>query len=180
MFGIAIKESRRLETLTTDFLAYARPRNPQKSSSSLDDTLGYVADCFRARAKEGGVSIQMHSSGLTADFDATDLQRALVNLVMNAVEASLPEGIVKLRASTNGKGCVQIEVENAGPGIPPDSVARIFEPFFTTKPQGTGLGLAIARNIARAHGGDLILSMNEPGRVCFALTIPLAQVQAGH
>lgn len=180
MFGIAVKESRRLEELTTDFLAYARPRNPQKSSSSLDDTLGYVADSCRPRAKEGGVSIQMHSSGLTADFDATDLQRALVNLVMNAVEASLPEGIVRLRTSANGKGCVQIEVENAGPDIPPDSVARIFEPFFTTKPQGTGLGLAIARNIARAHGGDLILSVNEPGRVCFTLTIPLVQVQAGH
>ena len=47
MFEIAVKESRRLERLTTDFLAYARPRNPQKTSSSLDDTLGYVADSCR-------------------------------------------------------------------------------------------------------------------------------------
>jgi len=180
MFGIAVNESRRLERLTTDFLAYARPRNPRKTSGSLDDTLGYVADSCRPRAREGGVSVEMHSSGITADFDATDLQRALVNLVMNAVEASLPAGIVNIRASTNGERFVQIEVENSGPGIPPDSVARIFEPFFSTKPQGTGLGLAIARNIARAQGGDLILSVNEPGRVCFALTIPLAQVQAAH
>lgn len=177
MFGIAVKESRRLERLTTDFLAYARPRSPHKTSSSLDDTLGYVADSCRPRAGESGVSIQAHSCGLIAEFDANDIQQALVNLVMNAVEASLPAGAVDLRAAANGEGCVQIEVENAGPSIPPASVARIFEPFFTTKPQGTGLGLAIARNIARAHGGDLVLSANEPGRVCFALTIPLGQAK---
>ena len=180
MFGIAVNESRRLERLTTDFLAYARPRSPQKTSSSLDDTLGYVADSCRPRASESGVSIQAHSSGIVAEFDANDIQQALVNLVMNAVEASLPAGAVDLRAAANGEGCVRIEVENAGPGIPPASVARIFEPFFTTKPQGTGLGLAIARNIARAHGGDLILSANEPGRVCFALTITLPQAKPDH
>lgn len=180
MFGIAVKESRRLERLTTDFLAYARPRSPQKTSSPLDDTLGYVADSCRPRASECGVFIHVHSSGIVAEFDANDIQQALVNLVMNAVEASLPAGAVDLRAAANGEGCVRIEVENTGPGIPTDSVARIFEPFFTTKPQGTGLGLAIARNIARAHGGDLILSANEPGRVCFALTIPLARAESDH
>jgi signal transduction histidine kinase len=177
MLGIAVKESRRLERLTTDFLAYARPRSPQMTSSSLDATLGYVADSCGPRAREGGVSIQVRTSGVVAEFDATDIQRALVDLVMNAVEASLPAGTVNLRAATNSDGCVQIEVENAGPSIPPVSVVRIFEPFFTTKPQGTGLGLAIARNIARAHGGDLTLSVNEPGRVCFALTIPMAQAK---
>jgi two-component system sensor histidine kinase FlrB len=72
-------------------------------------------------------------------------------------------------------GSTRIEIENSGLCIPPDSVARIFEPFFTTKAQGTGLGLAIARNIARAHGGDLVLSANEAGRVCFILTFPPTQ-----
>jgi len=176
MFEIAAKESRRLERLTTDFLAYARPRNPQKAPSSLDDTLGYVADACRPRGNERGVSIHAHSSGgLVAEIDAGYLQQALVDLVMNAVEASFPEGWVDLRAGASHDGSVRIEVENAGPSIPPASVARIFEPFFTTKAQGTGLGLAIARNIARAHGGDLILSANEPGRVCFALIFPAAR-----
>ena len=56
--------------------------------------------------------------------------------------------------------------------IAPDVIAHLFEPFFTTKPGGTGLGLAIARNIARAHRGDLVLSRNEPGLVCFSIAIP--------
>lgn len=180
MFAIAVKESRRLERLTTNFLAYARPRSPHKTASSLDDTLGYVADSCRPRASECGVSIHVHSSGVIAELDANDIQQALVNLVMNAVEASSPGGAVDLRAAVNGEGPVRIEVEDAGPSILPSSVARIFEPFFTTKPQGTGLGLAIARNIALAHGGDLVLSANEPGRVCFALTIPLGQAKSDH
>ena len=173
MFEIAAKESCRLERLTTDFLAYARPRSPQKALSSLDDTLGYIADACRPRANERGVSIKAHSSGgLVAEIDASYVQQALVDLVMNAVEASSPEGRVDLRAAANGDGSVRIDVENAGPSIPPDSASRIFEPFFTTKAQGTGLGLAIAHNIARAHGGDLILSANEPDRVCFTLIFP--------
>jgi signal transduction histidine kinase len=179
MFEIAAKESRRLERLTTDFLAYARPRSPQKAPSSIDDTLGYVADACRPRGNESGVAIHAHSSGgLVAEIDAGYVQQALVDLVMNAVEASSPEGRVDLRARANSDGWVRIEVENAGPSIPPASLARIFEPFFTTKAQGTGLGLAIARNIARAHGGDLILSANEPGRVCFTLTFPAAQADS--
>ncbi len=176
MFEIAAKESRRLERLTTDFLTYARPRSPQKTLSSLDDTLGYVADVCRPRGVERGVSVDVHpSGGLVAEIDASSVQQALVDLVMNAVEASPPQSRVTLRAGANSNGSALIEVENAGPRIPPDSVARIFEPFFTTKAQGTGLGLAIARNIARAHGGDLILSANQPGRVCFTLTFPVAK-----
>ena len=173
MFEIAAKESRRLERLTTDFLAYARPRNPEKALSSLDDTLGYVADTCRPRGNERGVSINTHhSGGVVAEIDANYVQQALMNLVMNAIEAASPQGGVDLRAGANSDGSVWIEVENAGPSIPPASVARLFEPFFTTRPLGTGLGLPIARNIARAHGGDLILSGNEPGRVCFTLILP--------
>ena len=176
MFEIAAMESRRLERLTTDFLTYARPRSPQKAPSSLDDTLGYVAEACRPRANERWVSMHAHSSGgLTAEIDASYVQQALVDLVMNAVEASSPNGTVDLRAGAYMDGSTRIEIENSGPCIPPDSVARIFEPFFTTKAQGTGLGLAIARNIARAHGGDLVLSANEAGRVCFTLTFPPTQ-----
>jgi signal transduction histidine kinase len=173
MFEIAGKEGARLERLTTDFLAYARPQGPQTSPCPVDDTLGYVADVCRPRASERTVTIHSEApGGVCVEMDAGQVQQALVNLVMNAVEASSPGGSVGLRAGADGNGWIRIDVEDAADAIPPEAVARIFEPFFTTKPQGTGLGLAIARNIARAHGGDLVLSANEPGRVCFSMTFP--------
>jgi len=172
MFGIAAKEAARLERLTTDFLAYARPAGPQKVACSVDDTLGYVADVCRPRANEKNVTIHAAPTGLVAEMDASQVQRALINLVMNAVEASEPGGQVGLGAAADGQGLIRIDVEDEAEAIPPETVLWVFEPFFTTKPEGTGLGLAIARNIARAHGGDLALSANEPGRVCFSITLP--------
>ncbi len=179
MFQIAGKEAARLEKLTTDFLAYARPRGPRKVLCSVDDTLGYVADVCRPRASEKGVSIRAEAPReLAADMDAPQVQQALVNLVRNAVEAAVPGGTVRLRAAKDGDGTTRIEVEDDAGSIPPEVLARMFEPFFTTKPEGSGLGLAVARNIARAHGGDLVLSVNQPGRVCFSMTLPAAATPA--
>jgi signal transduction histidine kinase len=94
-----------------------------------------------------------------------------MNLLLNAVDASLPQGTILIRVRDEGAR-IHIDVENAGAPILEPAIRRIFEPFFTTKPRGTGLGLAIARNIARAQGGDLVLAVNELGRVCFSLTLP--------
>ena len=77
---------------------------------------------------------------------------------------------MRLRAA-HTQGEVQIEVENVGQPIREEVLANIFEPFYTTKPQGTGLGLAIARNIARAHGGDIVVASNEPTKVCFTILL---------
>jgi signal transduction histidine kinase len=176
MFDIAAMEAGRLEKLTTDFLAYARPRGLQKAPCSIEDTLGYVAEVCRPRAGEKGVKFHVEAQKMgTVEIDVGQVEQALVNLVNNAVEGSPAGGSVTLRAGADGIGKIRIEVEDAGEMIPPDIVARVFEPFFTTKPAGTGLGLAIAMNIARAHGGDLVLSRNEAGRVCFSMTLSEAK-----
>ena len=107
---------------------------------------------------------------LAATVDRGQIERALLNLLLNAVEATPAGGRIALRARANGPAGV-LEVENSGDPIPPDALSRIFEPFFTTKRHGTGLGLAIAKNVARGHGGDLRVAANEPGRVTFALTL---------
>src|SRR5215831_5376942 len=95
-----------------------------------------------------------------------------MNLLLNAVDASPADGKVMIRVRGNGDERIHIDIENAGAAITEPALGRIFEPFFTTKPRGTGLGLAIARNIARIQGGDLLLTGNEPGRVCFSLIMP--------
>jgi len=172
MFNIAAKEAMRLEQLTNDFLAYARPRPLTKSINNVADLLAYVADLSRAHADSRSVSLTVNAPDeLLCDCDPAGLQQLLLNLVMNAIDAFSAPATVTL-TGREVAGRVLIEVENRGDGIAPDQVGRIFEPFFTTKPRGTGLGLAIARTIARSQGGDLTLTENGPERVRFSVNLP--------
>jgi signal transduction histidine kinase len=173
MFEIASDEASRLTQLTTEFLDYASTRPPNLAPTSLADILAYVADASRAHASQKGVHFELDiPEKLLVRSDESQLHQALMNLLLNAVDASPAGGTIALRCR-NGNQRARIEVENSGVPIPEPALNRIFEPFFTTKRHGTGLGLAIARNIARAQGGDLILSTNGPARVCFALTLLL-------
>lgn len=171
MFGIASDEAHRLSQLTTDFLDYAATRRPNLADTSVAETVAYVADASRAHASQKNVRLEMDvPEQLTVRADAGQLQQALMNVLLNAVDASPVGGTVELSSRDENDG-IHIDVENAGEPIPEPVLSRIFEPFFTTKPRGTGLGLAIARNIARAQGGDLILSANGPA-VRFSLILP--------
>jgi signal transduction histidine kinase len=175
MYEIATKESARLERLTTDFLAYAKPRTPSKVLCDVADSVGYIAEICGPRAAQNHVEVRCEcEAGLWAEIDGGQLQQALLNLAMNAVEASLPGREVLLRG-WHDSAQVRIEIENGNGPIPAAAVACIFEPFFTTKPSGTGLGLAIARNIVLAHGGDLALARNEAECVRFVLSLPLSK-----
>lgn len=172
MFEIASNEAIRLEKLTTDFLTYAKPRPPAKQRNDVTDSIAYIADICRPRAAEAGVAVRSEApEGLWAQVDSGQLQQALLNLTMNAIEASPPEATVVLRGKRD-LGHLRIEVENGHGPIPAASVGCIFEPFFTTKPSGTGLGLAIARNFAVGHGGDIMLSRNDANLVQFSIVLP--------
>ncbi len=176
--GIIDQEARRLERLTTDFLSYARERAPNKKRQSVATLLGYVASLAQARLAQTHVELAIDCPrDLEVDFDAFQIEQALLNLLLNAIEASTEGGVVALGArSEAAEGSEESDlvlfVETGAGPIPPEVTVRLFEPFFTTKPQGTGLGLAITRRLARAHGGDADLSVNEPGRVRFDLRLP--------
>jgi signal transduction histidine kinase len=172
MFDIAASEAGRLERLTTGFLAYARPRSLVRERSDVADSIGYIADVCRPLALERVVNIRSETrQGLYADIDGDQLQQALLNLAINAIEASPPNSDVVLRGRPDNK-MIRIEVENDHGPIPPATAKLIFEPFFTTKSSGTGLGLAITRSIVLSHGADLVLTRNEPGLVQFSILLP--------
>jgi signal transduction histidine kinase len=174
MFAIAAKEAARLERLTTEFLIYARPRALQIARADLSDILNYVATVARAHAANKGVAIEVAAqSYLEANLDPSQIQQALLNLLLNAVDACGGGDVVSLKAEKNGdKNAIRIDVIDPVGPIPEETVARIFEPLFTTKRGGNGLGLAIARNIVRAHGGEIMLRTNQPGQVCFSIELP--------
>ncbi len=134
----------------------------------------WVWNYFRAHppATEKAAAIETHAPDpLPANIDSGQVRQALLNLLMNAIDACPAGGVVLLRG-IRGNGEVRVEVENTNGPIPRESVDRIFEPFFTTKPAGAGLGLAIARNVARGHGGELSLSRNQRDSAQFSITLP--------
>lgn len=171
MVQIAAKEAKRLEQLTSEFLSYARPRVPQRSSVRVYDLLSYIADAVSAHAAKRMIDVTCSpTDDLLIQIDSAQVQGALLNLVLNAIDATRPSGSVSLRASRTD-ALVQIDVRDTGDAIPDADLPRIFEPFFSTKPTGTGLGLAIARRVAQDHDGDLWVSCNQPGSVVFSLTL---------
>jgi signal transduction histidine kinase len=105
-----------------------------------------------------------------------ELNQVWTNLLDNARDAMDGEGTLTVRTRREGD-CAVVEIEDTGPGIPPEIRTRIFEPFFTTKPvgQGTGLGLDVSfRVVVNRHHGDLRVT-SEPGRTVFTVLLPLAE-----
>jgi signal transduction histidine kinase len=173
MCDIVVSEAERLEKLTTEFLEYARVKPPDARETSLETTVGYVGGIAKARAEEAGIAIETDApEGASASFDPFQVHQALLNLVLNGIEATPSGESVTVGAGRSPDGGVRFFVENGAGPIPNSVAGNIFEPFYSTKDKGTGLGLSIARNIARAHGGSLDLAVNEPGRVRFEMLIP--------
>jgi signal transduction histidine kinase len=109
------------------------------------------------------------------------IETVIVNLLLNAADATPPEGIVTMtvRGSAGG-GAAEIEVRDTGPGIDRALRERVFEPFFTTKEagQGTGLGLTVCRSIIDRHGGSIRVDSASGGGCRFVVTIPQQAVGA--
>ena len=105
------------------------------------------------------------------------IQRCLMNLVLNAVDAMPDGGRVKIAACRRGNG-VAVEVADSGPGLSDDALHRAFEPFFTTKRQGTGLGLAIVARAVEAHGGEASIGNRPEGGASVELFFPTRAQEA--
>jgi two-component system sensor kinase FixL len=107
------------------------------------------------------------------------LQQVLLNLLMNAFEASdLPGAVARrvvLRTEAEGDSAIRLSVRDHGPGLPPEGPGKWFEPFHTSKPNGLGMGLVIVRGIVEAHGGSLQVDAAEGGGACFHFRLPAAK-----
>jgi signal transduction histidine kinase len=121
-----------------------------------------------------GVTLAVDSPpGLSVRGDPVQLGQALINLVMNAFEATLPQGGVRLAARLDG-GQVAFDVEDEGPGIAESVRGRLFEPLITSKPHGNGLGLAFVKRVAERHGGSVSHEPRDGGGTRFTLRVPAA------
>jgi signal transduction histidine kinase len=99
------------------------------------------------------------------------MQRALTNIIGNALQAMPDGGTLSIITKKNGQSA-SINVADTGTGIPPENISKLFEPLFTTKSRGVGLGLAIVKSVIEAHGGTITVeSVGRGSKFCIALPL---------
>lgn len=191
---ILLKETDRLNGVVENFLSYARQQAPDDSRELVNlatlvaDTVALVS----TQARKAGVEVRTEvAEGLPVCGSASQLKQVVLNLLLNAVQASRPGGRVTVRSQVRPAkvqgleyrevegSAAALEVEDEGSGIESEVMPRLFEPFFTTRSEGTGLGLAISQRIAEAHGGTLAAANRPEGGARFTLTLPLRAAKEG-
>lgn len=172
--GIIKKECRRLGGLLTELLDFARPREPKFRDLDLAASVDDVVKLARSSLTASNVEIetQVPSDVPLVQGDAEQIKQVLLNLTMNAIQATGDSGVVTVGARRDGRH-VMLIVADDGPGVPEEMRSRIFDPFFTTRDSGTGLGLAVVQQIVTQHGGRIDVETNGSRGARFVVSIPI-------
>jgi two-component system nitrogen regulation sensor histidine kinase GlnL len=182
--NVIITEADRLAALVDSMAGPNRPT--VKSSINVHELCEHVYHLLRAEARAGVVVDRDYDPSLpSAMLDRNQIIQALLNVARNAMQAlGEKAGRVTLRTralsnvsigSARHRLVASVQVEDNGPGVPPELRTSIFYPLVTGRANGTGLGLAVAQDLVTRHGG-LIEFESEPGRTVFTLLLPLGDV----
>ncbi len=172
---IVIEETDRLEAMLKEMLDFSRPMDLNLSREDVKRLVESTLPLVEAEGERRKVKIETSWGARMPSIlcDQGRMRQALLNLLINAIQAS-PEGErVEIRARQAGARAF-IDVVDHGPGIPVEMRENIFLPFFTTKTEGTGLGLPMASKIVQAHGGRLRAMENPDNGTIFRIALPLA------
>lgn len=172
------EETRRLTELLNNYLGLLRSA-PEPAEVDVRDTCKRVMQLLSYAAMKARVDLRLESDAeLPPVFGVPDrLQQAVLNLVLNAIQAMPHGGRVVLQVAASG-GLVRVSVTDSGPGLPQDLAEKLFDTRVTTKPGGSGLGLPLVRMIAEAHGGSVWYRSDEGRGATFTLVLPSAREAA--
>ena len=169
---VVLSAAEQMDDLLTRFLRFARSDEFNLSDVYINSLIKQVLTLIRFQIKNQSINVNMKLTKLPPiKADRAMIEQALLNLVLNAVEA-MPEGGTLTISSEAQNGYAFVSVGDTGAGISEDIKDKIFDPFFTTKGDGTGLGLSIVYNIAHLHNGEVGFENNGKGTT-FNLKIPV-------
>jgi two-component system, NtrC family, sensor histidine kinase HydH len=154
--AIVAAEADRLQAIVNGFLSFSRGLEELKPGPTRPyEVARELAVLLETRAEDAGVTLQVEGNeSLVVEADARKLRQALLNIVLNAIQASPRGSTVGIDVATEGDGA-RVTVRDDGQGMTPEVIDRIRKPHFTTKEGGTGLGVAVARGLIEQHGGHL-------------------------
>lgn len=154
----ALAEVDRVNVAVSRTLALSRTREVAWTSVDISQLITDAVGFCRAYARRRNQTVSVRApSLLSVRGDQNELRQVLVNVILNACQASPQGGSIDVEADLSDPGLVSIVVRDQGSGMAPELMARAFEPFYSTKQDGGGLGLAISRDIVQQHGGDISL-----------------------
>ena len=171
-----VNETLRCRKIVKGLLDFSRQTRPQRTLLDLnqvvEDTLSLVRNQTVFRNTKLVYELDPHLPTVLADAD--QMRQVVLNIVLNAAEAMVQGGELRLASASNvAKKAVELRISDTGPGIPDEVRARIFEPFFTTKKTGTGLGLAVAYGIIERHHGEIRIDSARGKGTTFTISVPI-------
>jgi two-component system sensor histidine kinase HydH len=174
--GIIEEEAGRLNNIITDFLNFARPREPIFQPCRLEEVMEKNLQALgpQIEARHYTVVKDFHPGLPIIQADADMLYQAFLNLLINAMQAMPDGGDIRIRI-TPSEDHLTIQILDQGPGILEDIMDKIWDPFFTNKKIGTGLGLGMVRNIIEAHGGSVTIANGPEAGAEATIRLPIAQ-----
>jgi signal transduction histidine kinase len=173
--GTVHRETSRLKDILDDFLRYAGRIELNRKPVELNGLLEDLVDFFLPQAQLQRVQLRLkkHSTPVMTEIDARLVKQAVLNLLINGLQAiGDGGGELILSLTVQGRSAV-IDVIDTGPGIPPEQVKSIFQAYYTTKKGGTGIGLAMAKRIAEEHGGEIGVRSEVGKGSDFYISLPL-------
>lgn len=171
---IVVGEIRRIDGTVQEFLEFARPKDTKLAPLDLSSTLQASLRQIENQIQGAGLTLTTDiAPGITIKGDSEKLHQVILNIVLNAIQASSADSSVDISLSKDGDKAATLAIRDHGHGIDPTAKMRIFEPFYTTKASGTGLGLAIVKAIVDAHGGTIVIDSPADGGTLVKLIFPL-------
>jgi len=168
------KEVDRINKIITDFLDFAKPFSPDNTCFNLDDFIQENISFLSAEADKANIRVKTHIATGQAEFygDYQKLTQVLINLFINALEATPSGGTISIYSEITKDNCWELKIEDSGEGISAKDINHIFDIYFTTKKSGSGLGLYISRKIVQAHEGNIEIKPNPIGGTTAVVTLP--------
>jgi signal transduction histidine kinase len=171
-----VSEAERLERLVTDLLEFAHAKEPQISDFELMDLLSSIKTMLEPRLESSRVALRLSTgtNPISIRSDPAGLRQILLNVLINAIDATPEKGTVELTARRDeSKKSIIIQVDDSGEGLGANKPDELFQPFVTTKVRGTGLGLAVSKQIVESLGGTLNLENLAAGGARCSITLPI-------